>query len=311
MDGRRALQQSGRLPAAAGSAWRLLQGDTEGIPGAAVDVYGTWALVHDYGAGDGTIRVLAEHLLDLPAGLRGVYGVQRPRSSEPNRAGIHLAGERAEGDAVEVVEHGLRYPIRLAEGPATGLYLDQRDNRRWVADRVGGGRLLNTFAYTGSFGLTAAAVGATTTNVDLAKAAMRAARDLFTLNAFDPTGHRFLADDVFDVLPRLARRGEEFDAVLLDPPTFARGRRGSFSTERDYGQLIALAAPLVAAGGSLVAFSNTHRLTADAFDAAARCALAAVPGRWRMGERLGPSPDFPPPRGSEPHLKGRAWEREA
>ena len=300
-----------RLPAAADSAWRLLQGDAEGIPGVAIDMYGVWALVHDYGAGPGMVNSLADLLLGLPDGPLGVYGVRRPRSSGPSSEGIHLAGRRADGDAALIVEHGLRYPIRLAEGPATGLYLDQRDNRRWVADRVGQGRLLNTFAYTGSFSLVAAVGGATTTSVDLAKAAMRAARDLFGLNAVDPTGHRFLADDVFDVLPRLTRRGETFDVVLLDPPTFARGKRSSFSTERDYTRLVAIAAPLVAVGGCLVAFSNTHRLSAGAFDTEVRCALAALPGRWRMGDRRGPSPDFPAPPGTEPHLKGRVWERDA
>lgn len=295
------------MPSGPASAWRLLQGDAEGLPGVAVDILGEFALIHDYGAPSPIIEALPDLLTDAIPGVRGVYGVDRPRAG--SGGGRHLGGDRADGDATEVIEHRLRYPIRLADGPATGLYLDQRDNRRRLADWVGKGRLLNTFAYTGSFSLIAAAGGAATTSVDLAKAAMRSARGLFALNGISVQGQRFLADDVFEVLPRLARRGEQFEVVLLDPPTFARGRRGRFSTERDYGQLVAMAAPLVAPGGRLVAFANTQRLSATAFDAEVRCAVSAQPGRWRMAERLGPSPDFPAPTGADPHLKGRVCQR--
>lgn len=126
------------------------------MPGLAIDVYAGWPLIHDYGAGESALIESASVLRGL--GFVGVYGVDRPRGGRA-AAGMHLAGERAPDDATEVVEHGLRYPVHLADGPATGLYLDQRDNRPLVARWTGQGRLLNTFAYTGSFSLVAAAGG--------------------------------------------------------------------------------------------------------------------------------------------------------
>src|SRR4029077_8305013 len=106
-------------------------------------------------------------------------------------------------------------------GYSVGLFVDQRENRRYVRE-MEPKRLLNCFAYTCSFSVAAAAGGAQTVNVDLLKKNLARGRENFALNALSTADHRFIADDVRPVLRRLARRGEKFDMIILDPPTFSR-----------------------------------------------------------------------------------------
>lgn len=285
---RRELAGAGRLSLAADAAWRWIDDAADGFAGLAVDVYGAYAFVHVYEAR--WRPRLAELAADLLAAgpVAGVYATFRARGdAEPN---AFVAGSRAPSDALEVVEAGLRYAVHLGDGAPTGLYLDQRDNRPRVAALAAGRTLLNTFSYTCSFSLAAAAQGAKTTSVDLAKAALETAKRNFAANGLDAKAHRFFAEDVFVFLPRLARRGERFDVVLLDPPTFARGKRGAFSVERDYGDLVALAAPLVAPGGRLVAFANTHRLSEHDWRAQVTGALPR--GAFTEEARWHEAPDF-------------------
>ena len=162
-----------------------------------------------------------------------------------------------------VHEEGLRYEIDFLAGYSCGLFLDQRANRRQLrASKVA--NLLNTFAYTCSFSVAAAAGGARTLSIDLSKAALERGRRNFALNELSREGHRFVADDAFDVLARLARRGEKFDAIVLDPPTFSRGRNGRvFQAQRDYGRLIELAVPCAAPGAVILLSTNCSKLGAS------------------------------------------------
>jgi 23S rRNA (cytosine1962-C5)-methyltransferase len=162
-----------------------------------------------------------------------------------------------------VHEEGLRYEIDFLAGYSCGLFLDQRANRgRLRAANVG--NLLNIFAYTCSFSLAAATSGARTLSIDLSKAALERGRRNFALNGLSLEQHRFIADDAFDVLPRLARRGDKFDAIVLDPPTFSRGRRGRiFRAESDYGRLIEMAFDCAAPGAIILLSTNCSTLNAS------------------------------------------------
>ncbi len=284
----------------------------DGLPGLAVDVYGTHALVHLYDPEwDSRVEAVAAALLALGI-VRGVYATVRPKGGT-GATGRFVAGERAPEDRTEIREHGLTIEIHLAEGPATGLYMDQRANHRALAERLaavpGGGTLLNTFCFTAVFSLVAAARGTKTTNVDLARGALEQGKRNFERNGIPLADQSIIADDVFLVLPRLVRRGNRYDAVLLDPPTFARGKRGTFSTERDYAQLVAQAAPLVAPGGLLVAFANTHRMTRPQWLAQVRRGLGAASAEFREVDRWTQDVDFPVRGEAERYLKGVVLQR--
>jgi 23S rRNA (cytosine1962-C5)-methyltransferase len=163
----------------------------------------------------------------------------------------------AEGETISLVkESGLTFEVDFQGGYSCGLFLDQRANRLRLREYKPA-RVLNTFAYTCSFSVAAAAAGAQTVSLDLAKVALERGRRNFTHNGLSLDGHRFIADDVLDVFPRLVRRGEKFDAIVLDPPTFSRGRSGRpFRVERDLPVLIDLAVQCASPGASILLSTN-------------------------------------------------------
>jgi 23S rRNA (cytosine1962-C5)-methyltransferase len=170
----------------------------------------------------------------------------------------------------------MRFGLDFAAGYSAGLFIDQRANRAFLR-RSGVRRLLNTFAYTCSFSVAAALGGAKTTNIDLSKKSLDRGRANFALNAIDITPHRFHADDVLEVLPRLARRGEVFDAIVLDPPTFSRGARGrKWQVERDLEGLLLSALELAAPQARVLLSTNCTALDRRALEAIARHCLKAT-----------------------------------
>ncbi len=169
-------------------------------------------------------------------------------------------GARPDGIATE---NQLRYGVDFLAGYSCGLFVDQRENRvflRGLKPR----KVLNTFAYTCAFSVAGAAAGAETVSIDLAKASLERGKANFQLNDLSLEGHRFLADDVLDVLPRLARRGDKFDAIILDPPTFSRSRGGRvFKVEKDFGLLLERAVEVAAPGASILLSTNCSALGSD------------------------------------------------
>jgi len=184
---------------------------------------------------------------------------------------------------VEICERGLRAIIDFQAGYSVGWFCDQRENRTWMETNLNPEKVLNCFAYTGAFSLAAARAGAITTSVDLSKKSLLRARENFEVNQFDQAAHRFIADDVFAVLPRLARRGEKYDVIILDPPTFSRGAGGRvFRVEKNLADLLAMTLPLLNAGGWILLSTNSSSLDVGALkwiarDAADSAELVAVP----------------------------------
>lgn len=122
--------------------------------------------------------------------------------------------------------------------------------------------MLNLFAYTCGFTVCAAAAGAQTCSVDVSRRALERGRRNLELNGIDPaSGHRFLADDVMKVVPRLLRRGEAFDAIVLDPPTFGRSGGAIFRIERDLPDLVRGCWRLLEEDGWLLVSANYARWT--------------------------------------------------
>jgi 23S rRNA (cytosine1962-C5)-methyltransferase len=177
------------------------------------------------------------------------------------------------GPALErfpIRENGVTYLINFGEGLATGLFLDQRENRYRLL-HARGQRVLNCFAYTCAFSVAAAKGGATTTSVDLSRNYLEWGKENFRANNLDLAGHEFLHGDVFEWLKRFTRRGQTWDIVLLDPPTFSTTKKGRvFRATRDYLELVTLAAALVAPGGELFCSTNQRRFTPAEFERTVR-----------------------------------------
>ena len=177
-----------------------------------------------------TLRALASPTQAIPADL----SLTSPPSDFPWKAerviwqvegektATHLLGSGWEGVGQEL---GLAYGIDLTPGTAPGLFPDQRENRMTLRS-LKPQYLLNLFAHTCAFGVLAASEGASTLNIDSSARALARGKENYARNRFEGSRHRFWTEDVRKVLPRLIRRGETFDTIILDPPTFAHGTKG-------------------------------------------------------------------------------------
>jgi 23S rRNA (cytosine1962-C5)-methyltransferase len=220
-----------------------------------------------------------------------------PRKNEERESPRLIFGNPAENLQTIATERHLKFGIDFGAGYSVGFYCDQRANRRRVR-HIAPKRLLNCFAYTCSFSVSAAYVGATTLNVDLSKKSLTRGRENFALNSLRTGGHRFIADDVTAVLPRLARQGEKFDAVILDPPTFSRSPGGkAFQVESDFEKLLVSALDLTERDSHLLLSTNCSTLRERALEVMARYCLKAT-RRAATFHRQPPLPDFPPGTGA-------------
>lgn len=208
-----------------------------------------------------------------------------------------VSPELVRGDAEKsletaVGENGLLYGIDFSAGYSAGLFLDQRENRFFLK-KLGAKRVLNTFSYTCSFSVVAAKTGAQTISIDLSNKSLTRGKANFGLNDLDLAGHKFIADDVLEVLPRLIRKKELFDAIILDPPTFSRGAKGKrFQAEENLADLLRLGLQLAAPGAAVLLSTNCTRIDTGLLQRIARGELrvAARQGKLHYTEAL---PDFP------------------
>lgn len=205
--------------------------------------------------------------------VRRVFGRFLPRQNADRSTPDLLDGDPALPATTTVTEYGLNFGIDFSAGYSAGLFLDQRANRRFVhsfAPR----RVLNTFAYTCSFSVVAASVGGETVSVDLSKKSLERGKQNLALNGIPAEGHSFIADDVTEVLPRLARRGERFDAIVLDPPTFSRGNGGrKFQVEDHLPELALLALEVAERNARILLSTNCTSITTRDLELIARSAL--------------------------------------
>jgi 23S rRNA (cytosine1962-C5)-methyltransferase len=220
-----------------------------------------------------------------------------PRRNEQREPPQLICGDPAENLQTIATERRLKFGIDFGAGFSVGLFPDQRENRSYVR-RIAPKRLLNCFAYTCSFSLSAAYVGATTLNIDLSKKSLARGRENFALNNLGTLGHRFIADDVVTVLPRLARKGEKFDVIILDPPTFSRSPGGkTFHVENDFETLLVNSLELAERSSHVLVSTNCSTLREHALEVVARYGLKAARRAGTL-HRSPPLPDFPPGAGA-------------
>src|SRR5882724_4890159 len=220
-----------------------------------------------------------------------------PRKGEEREPPRLIVGDPVENLQTIATERHLKFGIDFGTGYSPGLFLDQRENRRYVR-HIAPKRLLNCFAYTCSFSVYAACNGAGTLNIDLSKKYLARGRENFALNKLSTINHRFITDDVRSVLPRLARRGEKFDAIILDPPTFSRSPEGkTFQVQDDFESLLISALAVAERDAHLLISTNCSALGERALKVMARYCLKET-RRAAAFHRPLPLPDFPPRSGA-------------
>ena len=231
--------------------------------------------------------------LNVDFKFRRVFARFLPKQNADREAPSLILGDPDTNLQSTALERSLCYAVDFSAGYSAGLFIDQRENRRFVRD-LAPASLLNCFAYTCSFSVAAATVGAQTLSVDLSKKSLARGRENFALNSVPTTDHRFIADDVMAVLPRLARKGEKFDAIVLDPPTFSRTHRGrTFQVEQDFETLLLAALEVAGRNARILLSTNCSTLGERALEVMGRFCLKAT---RRAGDfhREPPLPDFPP-----------------
>lgn len=231
--------------------------------------------------------------LNVDFKFRRVFARFLPKQNADRESPRLILGDPDTNLESTALERSLSYAIDFGAGYSVGLFIDQRENRRFVRE-LAPETLLNCFAYTCSFSMAAATVGAKTVSVDLSKKSLGRGRENFALNSVSTTDHHFIADDVMDVLPRLARRGEKFDVIILDPPTFSRSHRGkAFQVENDFERLLLAALEVAERDARILLSTNCSTLRERALEVMGRFCLKTTrrAGRFHHEPSL---PDFPP-----------------
>jgi 23S rRNA (cytosine1962-C5)-methyltransferase len=204
-----------------------------------------------------------------------VFERSLPKRNEEREAPKLILGDSNTSSRTIVMERSVRYEIDFSAGYSVGLFVDQRENRSFVRQEIFE-RALNCFAYTCSFSVAAALAGAKTMSVDLSRKSLERGRQNFALNNLPTTGHQFIAEDVFEVLPRLARRGEKFDLIVLDPPTFSRSHRGKvFKVQSNFDSLLGEALEVAGPDARILLSTNCATLAERALEVMARFCLKA------------------------------------
>jgi 23S rRNA (cytosine1962-C5)-methyltransferase len=249
------------------NAYRLVNGEGDGLAGLTVDCYGDFLMVQIYCSGWRRHLKLVTQALDELLSPAGIYEKTRPQKtrelesgSDSKKYGNLLAGKPAP-EPLLVQENGLTYQVSLERGLNTGLFLDQRKNRRDLTGRVEGKRVLNLFSYTGAFSVAAAAAGAAlVTSVDASPTYLEGARANFSLNRLNPKRHEFILGDCLAVLDEMIRQQKSYDVILMDPPSFSTTSKSRFTTRGGTSDLVAAALKLLKGGGLLIASSNHQKV---------------------------------------------------
>ncbi len=303
------------------TAFRLVNEEGDALPGLAVDVYGEHLVAQLYVGGVWEEAARRERVLDRlhALGFDGVYLKLRPKQSnvlvdtrrDDLAPALPVRGEPAPPD-VEIREEGVPYRVRLGDGLSTGIFLDQRPNRRLVREQARGARVLNLFSYTCAFSVAAGLGGAIrTVSVDASVVALEWGRTNFeaagiTLAKGPDAVHTFVAEDVFAWLARAATKSERFDLVIVDPPSYSSTKKRRFVAESDYGELVAMVAKVLTPQGKVVACCNHRGLSRSKlrrFVAQGLKGQGAAAVELAQLKDLPDAPDFPPPLGREPHMK--------
>mgnify|MGYP001739900842 FL=1 len=247
------------------TAFRLFNQEGDGFGGLTVDLYGDYAVFSWYNSYVYQIRkVISEAFRQVFPEVLGAYEKIRFKGLDYESA--HVYGQEAP-DFFTVLENGVLYQVFMNDGLMTGIFLDQHEVRGSLVDGLAMDKsLLNMFSYTAAFSVAAAMGGASqTTSVDLAKRSRELSQAHFQANGISTDDHRFIIMDVFEYFKYAKRKGLTYDVIVLDPPSFARNKKQTFSVAKDYHKLISQSLEILNPGGIIVASTNAANVSRQKF----------------------------------------------
>lgn len=276
------------------NAYRVFNGEGDGIGGLTIDYYDGYYLVQWYSKGIYKFRDEVINTLKKRKPIKGIFQKKRFGNDGKYIEGADfILGEYPEWPLV-VQQDGIKYAVNLDDGAMTGIFLDQRQVRLLLKDKYSKDKsVLNTFSYTGAFGAAAALGGASlTTNVDLAKRSVEKTKEMYEVNDIDLENHQIIVEDVFKYFGKAAKAEKTWDVVVLDPPSFSRSKNFTFSAEKDYGKLLEDVLPLVNEKGIVIASTNSSKMDMEKFRKQISAGFYAAKRRYRILETLQLPDDF-------------------
>ena len=247
------------------TAFRLFNQEGDGFGGLTVDLYGDYAVFSWYNSYVYQIRqTISEAFRQVFPEVLGTYEKIRFKGLDYESA--HVYGQEAP-EFFTVLENGVLYQVFMNDGLMTGIFLDQHEVRGSLVDGLAMGKsLLNMFSYTAAFSVAAAMGGASqTTSVDLAKRSRELSQAHFQANGISTDDHRFVVMDVFEYFKYAKRKGLTYDVIVLDPPSFARNKKQTFSVAKDYHKLISQSLEILNPGGIIIASTNAANVSRQKF----------------------------------------------
>ncbi|HKI47532.1 MAG TPA: class I SAM-dependent methyltransferase [Balneolales bacterium] len=276
------------------NAWRVVNAESDGLPGLIVDRYAEVLIIQLLSAGteywkDTIVDVLAQLFPGCSIGERSDSEV-RSREGLKLTAGI-VAGKEPE-DRIIIEEYGTKFYVNVRQGHKTGFYLDQRENRQAVARYIENKRVLNAFSYTGGFGIVSDLKGAVSvTHIDASGDALDMADANIRLNNLNPDKHELVQGNVFDVLRSYRDQKRTFDLIVLDPPKFVESKAQLAHGTRGYKDINMLACQLLETGGLLATFSCSGQVDRELFQKIVADAALDAGREVQVMEWLSQAPD--------------------
>ncbi|WP_373558590.1 class I SAM-dependent rRNA methyltransferase [Bacillus sp. FJAT-45350] len=276
------------------TAFRVFNGEGDGIGGLTIDFFDGYYLINWYSEGVYQFKDDVITSIKNVAEFKGIY--QKKRFSTDGQyieEDDFVVGERGEFPLI-VKENGVNFAVYLNEGAMVGVFLDQREVRKTIRDKYAKGKnVLNTFSYTGAFSVFAALGGATkTTSVDLANRSLTKTIEQFSVNGIDYEAQDIIVEDVFHYFKYAGKKQLKFDMVILDPPSFARSKKFKFSARNDYKNLLKETIAITEDDGIIVASTNCSTFDMTKFKGFIDTAFVEMKGKYKILEEFSLPDDF-------------------
>lgn len=276
------------------TAFRVFNGEGDGIGGFTIDYFDGYYLINWYSKG---IHTYSDHVITSLKNLvryKAIYQKKRFRADgkfTPEDGFVD--GQRGQFPII-VKENGVHFAVYFNEEAMVGVFLDQREVRKTIRDKYAKGKtVLNTFSYTGAFSVFAALGGAAkTTSVDLANRSLPKTIEQFSVNGIDYEAHDIIVEDVFHYFKYAGKKNLKFDMVILDPPSFARSKKFTFSAEKDYKNLLKEAIAITEKNGVIVASTNSASFDMKKFKGFIDTAFKESNSKYKIEEEFSLPQDF-------------------
>ncbi|MFD2305516.1 class I SAM-dependent rRNA methyltransferase [Enterococcus termitis] len=275
------------------SAYRLFNGEGDGLGGLTIDRYNDFVVFSWYNE---TLYNMKEEIVQafrksVPDIIGGYEKIRFSNQTLPESQ--KLFGEEAP-EPLLIVENGVTYATYLNDGLMTGIFLDQKDVRGRLIEGIAAGKtVLNMFSYTGAFSVASAMGGAMgTTSVDLAKRSLPKTREQFEVNHLDSDAQKIVVMDVFEYFKYAVRKNLSYDVIVLDPPSFARNKKKVFSVAKNYGDLVKDAVDILSSTGLLIASTNAANISIEKYKKMIIQALEEKKVRYQFKETYQLPNDF-------------------